>query len=232
MTLSNPFKFLPALQIAVTLALGLSINMPAHADSGVSYRLGTFGFGVDYNQRLRETVTLRLGYNFYVMSRDADSDGVQYDAKVKIMAASLLMDWHYANSPWRLTMGVSQSGPRIEAQGAATGDVTLNGQTYSADQLGNIDMHIKPGNAIAPYVGIGYGYSIGAAEHFTFLADIGALYVGAPTIKVNAGCGSALTSAECDQLQANIHTEVTARENEWRDYQWWPVLSVGFAMRW
>jgi hypothetical protein len=205
--------------------------MPAFADSAIGYRLGTFGFGLDYNLRLRDTATLRVGYNFYVMGRDNNSDGVQYDATLKIAAASVLVDLHHANSPWRVTVGLSQSGPRAEAKGSATGTVTFNGQTYNANELGNIDVSIKPRNAIAPYVGVGYGQAVGPVDRFMFLADLGVLYIGAPTSKVIAECGSA-AGTQCDQLMADIRAEAAAREHDWRNFKWWPVMSVGFAMRW
>lgn len=232
METTRSFKISSALSLAVMFAIGCWINAPAHADSAVGYRLGTFGFGLDYNRRLSDTITMRLGYNFYVMGRDADSDGVQYDAKLKISAASLLVDLHHANSPWRLTMGLSQSGPRIEANGNATGTVTFNGQTYNANELGNLNVSIKPKNSIAPYVGIGYGQAVGAADRFAFLADLGVMYVGAPTSKVVAECGAAVSSMECDQLMSDIRAEAAAREEDWKNLKWWPVLSVGFAMRW
>ncbi len=225
-------KPLSVLHLSGMLALVCLLNLPAHADSALSYRVSTFGFGLDYNYRLRDTVTARLGYNFYGMGQDADSDGIQYDAKVKIAATWLLVDLHRADSPWRLSLGLSESGPRFEAQGTATGTVTFNDQTYTADKLGNIDVSIKPRNAIAPYVGIGYGQAVGKEDRFTFIADLGVLYVGAPTSKVIAECGTAVTSTECDQLVSDIRTEAAAREEEWRHLQWWPVLSIGFAMRW
>ena len=175
---------------------------------------------------------MRLGYNLYVMGKAADSHGVQYDAKLKITAASLLVDLHHADSPWRLTLGLSESGPRMEAQGNATGTVTFNGQTYTADQLGNLDVSIKPRNAIAPYAGIGYGQAIGSADRFSLLADLGVLYVGAPVSNVIAECGAALAGTECDQLMSDIRAETAAREHDWKNLKWWPVLSVGFAMRW
>jgi hypothetical protein len=230
MNSNSSCKLLSRLTLLCVLACGFC--SPVHADSALSYRLGTFGFGLDYNRRLSDTATMRLGYNLYVMGRNSNSDGIQYDAKLKISAASLLVDLHHADSPWRLTVGVSQSGPRIEAQGSATDTVTFNGQTYTADQLGNLDVSIKPRNAIAPYVGLGYGQAVGMDDRFTFLVDLGVLYVGAPTSKVIAECGSAVASTECDQLMADIRAEAAAREEDWKKLKWWPVMSIGFAMRW
>lgn len=232
MVITSPFKFAFVLQFAMILAPGCCISFPAHADSAVGYHLGTFGVGLDYNRRLRNTATVRLGYNFYVMGRNENSNGVQYDAKLKITTASLLVDLHHADSSWRLTLGLSESGPRIEAKGNATGTVTFNGQTYNADELGNLNVKIKPKNAVAPYMGIGYGQAVGVADRFTFLADLGVLYVGAPTSKVNAECGSSVTSTECDQLMSDIRAEAAVREEDWKKLKWWPVLSIGFAMRW
>jgi hypothetical protein len=213
-------------------AVACGCNAPANADSAIGYRLGTFGLGLEYNRRVSDTMTVRLGYNIYVMGRDSNSDGVQYDAKLKISAPSLVVDLHHADSPWRLTFGLSGSGPKIEATGNATGTVTFNGQTYNADELGTIDVSIKPKNSIAPYLGVGYGQAIGEAERFTFLADLGVLYVGAPTSKIIAECGTAAAGTQCDQLMADIRAEAAEREQQWKNLQWWPVLSIGFAMRW
>jgi len=228
--LSHALHKLLSLAVAFC-AVACGTMAQAHAESAIGYRVGTFGFGLDYNQRLSDTAILRLGYNLYVMSRDEASDGVSYDAKLKITAASLLVDLHHIGSPWRVTMGLSQSGPHVEASGNATGTVTFNGQTYNASDLGRIDVSIKPRNAVAPYLGIGYGQAVGTMDRFTFLADLGVLYVGSPKSKIVAECGSATAGSECDQLMADIRAEAAAREHDWKNLKWWPVLSIGFAMR-
>lgn len=204
----------------------------AQADSALSYRLGTFGFGLDFAQQLKPDLTLRAGYNLFVHGRTADSNGVHFDASLKINAASLMLDWHYAHSPWRLSVGITQSGPHADANGSATGNITFNGQSYSADQLGTLRATIKPAHAIAPYIGMGRGRSVASADRFNLLFDLGAMYIGSPNAQVAASCGNAVTASQCSQLLTDIQAEVATQERKWRDLRWWPVVAVGFSMRW
>jgi hypothetical protein len=203
-----------------------------HADSALSYRIGTFGFGIDFDHRISTNLAVRTGYNLYAHGQQADSSGVHYDAALRINAASLIVDWHRSQSPWRLSMGISQSGPYAEANGSATGTVTLNGQTYNASDLGSLRVTIKPRQALAPYIGFGRGRAVGSEDRFGLLFDLGVLYTGSPRGQVDADCGATLASDQCTQLLADIQAEVAEEEHQWRHRQWWPVLSVGFAMRW
>jgi hypothetical protein len=221
------------ISLSVLLPALLCCPLVCCADSSLSYRMGTLGFGLDYDLKLRESVTLRLGYNVYAMKRSVDHDGLQYNAALKVNSASAWVDWHFNASPWRLSTGVSQSGPFAEASGTPTGGtVTINGQTYSAAQLGTLDISVKFKNPVAPYVGIGWGRAIGSADRFGFLFDFGVLYTGSAKTRVDASCGAALAGTSCDQLIANIKAEAVTQEQKWHRLQVWPVIAVGFAMRW
>jgi len=206
--------------------------LSCHADSSLSYRFGTFGFGLDYNHLLNESLTLRVGYHYYRYGKKQETSGVAYDASAKVQAASLLVDWHPGATNWRITSGISESGVRLSADGMASGTVTFNGQTYNADQLGFIHAEFKPRQHISPYLGIGYGRAVGAQNQFSFLFDLGALYIGSPKGSVNADCGAAATVPECTQLIADIEAELADYEHRYRRVKWWPVMQFGFAMRW
>ncbi len=221
--------------IVRTLAVCLLSILPplCRADSALSYRVSSFGFGIDYDRKLFDDLNIRLGYNGYVMQRKAESDGVQLSGSLRINAFSVLLDWHFNHSNWRVTSGLSQPGPEAQAQGHPLADsFTLNGQTYSAADLGQLDARIKTPHAIAPYLGLGWGRAVGPADRFQLLLDAGALYTGAPRARVTAQCGSSVITATCTKLVADVRAEATAQEYKWRHLKWWPVLGIGFAMRW
>lgn len=217
---------------ALLITLSTLLCMPCHADSAMTYRFGTFGFGLGFDHALNQSVTLRLGYNYYRYGKRQSSSGVDYDASAKVQAASMLIDWYPNVSNWRITTGVSESGVQLSADGTASGTVTLNGQTYNADQLGFIHASFKPREQVSPYLGVGYGRSVGSRDQFNFLFDLGALYIGSPKGHVDADCGVAATAPECTQLIADIEAELADYEHRYRRVKWWPVVSAGFAMRW
>jgi hypothetical protein len=218
--------------ISIVILLSYVAVTDVQAASALSYRVGTFGFGVDFDQRISANLSLRAGYNLYVHGEKTDSNGIHYDAALRVNAASLILDWHRGTSPWRFSIGLSQSGPYAEANGSATGTVIVNGQSYNAYDLGNLTVRIKPRQALAPYLGFGRGRTLGMEDRFGFLFDLGVLYTGSPRGRVDANCGATLASDQCTQLLADIQTELAKDEHQWRHYKWWPVLSVGFAMRW
>lgn len=91
------------------------------------------------------------------------------------------------------------------------------------------------GNSTSPYVGIGWGNTVDTEDRVTFLLDLGAIKTGAATASVVATCGPTLLPVACDALQASlvpdINKEVTDLEDQAKKYEWYPVISLGVAVR-
>ena len=105
-----------------------------------------------------------------------------------------------------------------------SGTYTLNGHTYTAQQVGSLTgkTHF---NGAAPYVGIGWGDPMDGGR-LTFTANVGAIYQGAPNISLTA-----TGAAANPQLASDVQAEQNRVNSKVSGYQWWPVMGVGLMYR-
>ena len=210
--------------------------MAAHGFA-LAVRGGTFGYGADFDFGLTPSINMRLGYNTFNLSRTINDTDVTYDGTLKIGAASAIVDWHVFNGGFRLSLGAVQKGPTVDAVGIPSGGTTytIGNTSYTASQIGKLTGTIKMGNSTSPYVGIGWGNTVDTEDRVTFLLDLGAIKTGAATASVVATCGPTLLPVACDALQASlvpdINKEVTDLEDQAKKYEWYPVISLGVAVR-
>ncbi|MGC3980715.1 MAG: hypothetical protein QM808_05595 [Steroidobacteraceae bacterium] len=223
--------------VLATAIAGALLSSSAMADVALGVRAGTFGYGADFDIGLTKSITLRLGYNTFDYSRTLEDTDVTYNGKLKISAASALFDWHVFNGGFRLTAGAVEKGPKIDVVGKpnANNQFVIDGVTYSAAQIGNATGTVKMGDSVAPYLGIGWGNTVDEEDRVTFLLDIGAIHTGAPKAELNFTCNAAVippsSSANCATFNTRIANEKADLEEEAKDFEWYPVVSLGFAVR-
>jgi hypothetical protein len=222
------------------LALGLAVvgglaATAAVADVAIGVRATTFGFGGDIDIGMfSNRAALRLGYNGLSYSKTVTDTDVSYDGKLKISAASAIVDWFVFNGGFRVSLGAVQHGPKVDVVGTPTnGTYKINGQTYTAAQLGSLTGTVKMGSSIAPYIGIGWGNAVDKNDRVTFLFDLGVIHTGSPKATLNAPCSAAIAAQPngCAILQQNVNAEKADLENEVSSYQWYPVVGLGVAVR-
>lgn len=217
-----------------TALIGGLLSSSAMAGVAVGLRAGTFGYGADFDVGLTESLNVRLGYNTFSYSQTLEDTEVTYDGTLKIGAASAILDWHVFKGGFRLSVGAVQNGPKIDMTAVPSANATyeINDHVYSASQIGSLTGTIKIGDSVAPYVGIGWGNTVDKEDRVTFLFDIGAIHAGSPKAELNVVCGSAVTLvAFCDQLRADVNAEKAELEDEASSYEWYPIISLGFAVR-
>jgi len=222
-------KYLVALS-AIAAAL---MSQTALADMAVGLRAGTFGVGADVEMGLTKTLNVRVGYNAFSYSRTITDTDVTYDGKLKISAASAIFDWHAFNGGFRFSAGAVQKGPKVDVIGkpSSTATYELNGQTYTAAQIGSLKGTIKLGNSVAPYVGIGWGNTVDKEDRVTFLLDLGVIHTGSAKVDLTVTCNPSVPVNTCDQIRSDANAEKLKLEDDASDYEWYPVINFGIAVR-
>jgi hypothetical protein len=135
---------------------------------------------------------------------------------------------------FHLTAGVAGNGTKLDVVGEPSqGSYTINGTTYSSSQLGSLSGQLKFGNSVSPYVGFGWGNPAGENGRLHFIFDVGAIYGGTPTVSLTASCGPAAPpgSALCNEIQSNVATEEQKLVSKADILRWYPVVSLGIAVR-
>jgi hypothetical protein len=220
----------------LVLAWFLSVASPAiAADVGLGFRFGTLGIGADVDIGLTDSVILRVGYSGFTYDATIDDTDVSYDADIELSNPFALLDWHAFDGTFRFTGGVVGGNTSADVVGKpqANGTYEIDGRTFTASQVGTLRGELEFGNSIAPYIGIGWGRAAGGDGRFSFLFDLGAVYAGEPDVKLTASCGPAAPpgSAACTQLRAAVAQEEQDLADDATEFRWYPVLSLGFAVR-
>jgi hypothetical protein len=226
-----------AFVMAITVITSVHCSLTEAAPSvALDVRAGTTGYGFDVDVGLLSRLNARVGYSTFSFDRKINQTDVTYDGKLKISDVSALLDWYAFGGGFHLTAGgVGGGGLTVDATGVpnAHGTYTINGQTYTGNEVGSLAGRLKFGNSLSPYVGLGWGNPVGAKHHLHVLFDIGAIYGGTPNVSLSATCGSAAPtgSPTCTQLQSDVQVERQRLQNDVTLVKWYPVLNLGLAYR-
>ena len=196
--------------------------------AGVGLRAGTTGIGADFGWELAPTLGGRIGASGLTYNTTVDSNDVHYDAKLKAANLSFLLDWAPLG-PFRISAGIVPNNNKIDVTGVpSSGTFTINGNPYTAAQIGSLSGTVKPGNNAAPYLGIGYGNVWTKGINFYF--DLGVMFQGSPKATLNLTCGPAATPAQCAQAQADVAAEQASLEDKLSKFKYYPVGSIGITI--
>jgi hypothetical protein len=223
--------------IALTAIVSIHCSSAEAAPSvALDVRAGTTGYGFDVDVGILSRLNARIGYSTFDFDKKIDQTDVTYDGKLKISDVSALLDWYAFGGGFHFTAGaVGGGGLKVDVTGEpnANSAYTLNGRTYTSDEVGSLAGRLKFGNSLSPYVGLGWGNPVGANHHLHVLFDIGAIYGGAPNVSLTATCGSAAPtgSSTCTQLQSDVQAERQKLQNNVTLVKWYPVLNLGLAYR-
>ena len=178
------------------------------ASSYFSYaRLGTQGLGLGAGSTFRENLTLRLGFNrgsTYSGSRRIDDN--RYDvSRTSDASVEALLDWYpRPASGLRLSGGLmlTDTRTRLTARANDGGNYVLNGNSYSAEELGSLTGSVRPAS-LSPYLGVGWESGRPGRPGLRFVADAGVFHL-------KSRRASLLVSA--DSLSGDVQHDLRAEE--------------------
>ena len=200
----------------------------ASADTSIGLSIGTLGAGVELAHAFSERFGFRIGANGLKHDSTENYESVEYDAKLKLATARLLFDWFPLANNFRISAGAMYNGNELTLAGKPTGgSYTINGNPYSASDIGSLDGKVDFRKA-APYVGLGYGRPI--SKGFSVIADVGVLFQGSPNSTLTATCGPATPAPTCAQLQSDVAALQNQLDDDAQRYKAYPVLSIGLAL--
>lgn len=221
-----------ALSLGLILALGVSSNAQIFDNHQIGVNVGTLGAGVEYSSSFNELFALRTGFNTLTYSDSLNESGIKYDADLELQTISLVFDYHPFGNGFRLSAGAMYNGNNLDVTAKPDGsqDIEINGIQYSASDVGKLDGKIDFNN-FAPYAGLGYSSSKTKSSGFSFNTEIGALFQGTGTAKLNATCGSAVTAQQCNQIRNDLLEEEKQLNDELSDFKIYPVVSMGIGYK-
>lgn len=212
------------------VAAGVMLNTATAQGVGGGLRIGTPGIGLELESLVTDRFGIRGLVNGGSVSYDYDESGIRYDGKLRFGTGFLLADWHPYASGFRLSGGLVYNNQRFEGTARLNGGtININGTTYSAAQVGSLDGRVRYSKA-SPYVGVGWGLAPRPGSRLYFSADLGVMYQR-PHASLSGSCGPALPASVCAQLQSDIRAEEGEFRDAADDLRFYPVISVGFGLR-
>lgn len=186
---------------------------------GIGVRAGTTGVGVDLGGDVMPTLGWRLGLSGMNVNTDVDTSQVSYDAKVKVLTGSLLLDWSPLG-PFRISGGFMPNNNKIDLTGRPSG-----GGSFPPGS--SLTGEVKPERSFAPYLGIGYGNVWTRGVNFYF--DLGVMFQGTPEVSLNLSC---TPSASCTAAQGQVEAERQRVQDKVDKYKYYPVANIGLTIGW
>jgi len=197
---------------------------------GGGLRIGTPGVGLELGGHVTERFGIRGLVNGGSVSYDYDESGIRYEGKFRFGTGFLLADWHPYASGFRFSAGLAYNNQRFEGTARpGSGTLNINGTSYSAAQVGSLEGRVRFSKA-SPYLGVGWGLAPRAGSRLYFSADLGVMYQR-PSATLTGTCGTALPASVCTQLQSDIRAEESEFREAADDLRFYPVISVGFGVR-
>ena len=210
------------------LLAALALAAPAGAQTvGAAVRGGTLGLGLDVATPVTERVDVRVAARGLAFGRstllDASDLGVEgltldVDTEVGLGSVGLLADWYPFGTTFRVTGGalvhVNEAAAVVRAAGPYySADLD---RTFSVERVGTLRAEVSYERPVAPYLGLGVGDR--TAGRFGLTVDVGAAYVGPPSVEMT---GTGLIGGTADP--ANVATLEAGLDS----FRLHPVVSVG-----
>lgn len=175
------------------LALGLKAN--------------TTGFGGEVIAQVHPRIHLRLGMTYFNYNIDMKpyEEFVKGTGTVKTGAVNLLANFHFGRV-FFLSAGGIYNLMDVNINGVSAKSVYVGSIEVQPEDVGNVDLSIKPAWKVAPYAGLGIGRAISKDHIVSFAFELGASYFN--TMKADlktTGMLKPTSSAEqVDRLNENL----------------------------
>lgn len=215
-------KSWPPACLALTLSLA-SAGAFARNNVAIYGSLGT-GVGIGAATALGPSLNLRADVAIGTISRDFDTETIDYDGDFRIRNLGVYGDWKPFGGSFRTSLGLVYSRTRArlvaEPRGGTftVGNVTVNAAGESITATARMPR-------LRPYVGIGWGLADLSRPGFTWGLDLGAI-IGRPRSELQVTPTLAAAAGE-----ANVELERQRLRDEVRKVRVEPVLkaSIGYV---
>lgn len=213
--------FAAFLVLALTVVPAMAQRPIAPKATGGAFKIGTLGAGLEYGREMNSKTTIKFNVNAFNYDYDDTDSGIDYDYELKLMTVGVLVDYHPSlDNNFRITGGFFYNGNEVEANGKTTTNATIGGTNYTAAQIGTVNSNIDFDD-FAPYIGIGWGKIVDSSRNGRFTFDLGVMFQG--SLDVTLTSTSALVTA------ADLRLEETQLESDLDDFEYYPVVSIGYV---
>lgn len=194
--------------------------------NSLGIKVSTLGLGLEVERSLSDSISGRIGVNYFTYGYSGTEDDIEYDFDLNLMSLSALLDWHPFKGSFRISGGAIYNGNDIDANAKSSETFDIGDSTYTGAELGTLKGKIDFKD-IAPYLGLGWDTSFGKNKSFGFLFELGAIYQGLP--KVNLSADGPIASDPT--FQNELATEEKNLQSDLDSFKVYPVIAIGLSYR-
>jgi hypothetical protein len=190
-------------------------------------KIGTTGIGADVTFGINRFLNLRGGYNYAAFTWSQELDSVDYDMDVDISSLPLLVDIHPFGNHFRITGGFyAMPGASADINATPDSAVQIGEHSYTPDVIGTLSGEIEVAKTFAPYLGLGFGNSVGEEQLLTFMFDLGVIFQSYDVSLTSNGAGM---TALHDTFREDLKKEEANMQDDLDSIKIYPVLTFGIA---
>ncbi|MFC2118442.1 hypothetical protein ACFLTI_05555 [Bacteroidota bacterium] len=194
---------------------------------GVSLKASTNGIGGDVVYNFHKRMSIRLGFEklSYSTSYEFEEQDVSYDALIdfKTGSTSLLFDFYLVRGVF-LTAGAGLNLFHVDVDGEPVAPMPFGDIEITPEMIGDFNLQVDPSNKISPYLGIGFGRTLGIKKRFSAAFEIGTYFQGPVDLTFEStGLLSPTSNPE--------HGQEQLLERQLDQYTMYPVIRLSFSYR-
>ncbi|HRT05849.1 MAG TPA: hypothetical protein P5204_09125 [Kiritimatiellia bacterium] len=190
-------------------------------------KFGTTGLGLEMTFGVNPYLNLRSGFNYGSFTWSQEFGNVDYDADVTMTSVPLLLDVHPFGGQFRITGGLYvQPGTKADLDATPTEPTQIGSHTYNPDTIGTLTGKIEVGDVLTPYVGIGFGNTVGEDQLLTLTLDIGVIFQSYDVSLDSDGAGM---TAKLDTFREDLKKEEALLQEDADNWKIFPVVAISLA---
>lgn len=194
----------------------------------IDFGIGTTGGTVEGKFALSDRIVLRGGYNYLGYELDGEEyDGVVYDSELDFSTFGGFVDLHPFSNGFMVTGGVYAGAKELTASATPSEPVDIGGTTFTPAEVGQLDFTGDLEDT-APFAGVGWDGAFVREGRFNIKLIAGVMFSGTPDLSLRSS-GGALS--DDPTFQAELAEEEASIQSEVEDYEYYPVISIGFGYR-
>ena len=219
-------KKMTLLAVAAASVMALSATpSSAKINVAVGPKISTLGFGVEATAKITEKFNFRTGVNYFKLSKNIPDGKIDYDASLRFLTVSALVDFHPFANGFRLSAGAMYNGNKFTLDVTPTKNVTFEDVTYTPAQMGKIEATLDF-RKVSPYLGIGYDSAMHNDGNWSFNAEAGVLFQGKPKASVKSSALVATQGAFIEAAKNDLQNNTNKGY-----FRFYPVVSIGAKYR-
>jgi hypothetical protein len=212
------------LMLAGVLFLASPVSLQGQV--GLAARVSTLGFGAELSFRPGRNLGIRLGGNYFQLTRDATIEDISYHATPHLENGTAILDLHPFGGSFHLSGGLLLNYNEGELVATLAHDLQIGDSTYTPQQVGSLTGTVSF-NRTAPYLGLGFA----GQSRIAVLFDLGIGFTGKP--KMDLVGETNLTGQAKTEFDANVERErvkAQAEIDKHKILKYHPVVSLGIKI--